>query len=466
MRIDHQARLRMPLAALSLGLVVALGPASMSAAEPVDPSAQALQEARNEVAAGVSAVADIEVQLAKQAAVRDSAQAAAATAGEAYLQADQARLDAADAATRAATLLATANAEMETSRRTLVAIALSASRSGGGMDEVAAFLSADGFDDVVERSTALSRIGVKADRAVQQFRASTLVAKALDARADTAAAAKTQTADDAKAALAAANAAQLDADAAIAAATAERDTLIVQLASARSTTAEIERARQDQIDADRAARASAAAQAARTALAPPSAPATPSSATSPAPAAPATAPPATAPPVTAPPATAPPVTAPPVTAPPVTAPPVVAPPVVAPPVVKPTPTGSSRGSAGQGAAAVAWAKGHLGLPYVWGATGPGSYDCSGFTQAAWGDAGLGLSRTSRQQYSASLKVSYNDLRPGDLVFWGSNSSDASSVYHVAMWAGNGQIVEASHPGVPTRLVAMRWANAMDFAGRP
>ncbi|QTE29780.1 C40 family peptidase [Pengzhenrongella sicca] len=456
MRFEPQARLRRPLAVLSLGLIVALGPAATSVADPVDPSQEALDSARSAVTAGVSAIADIEVQLAQQSVTRDTAYAAAAAAGEAYLQADQARQAAEAAATRAAELLAAANADTEASRRTLVAIALSAARSGSSMDGVAAFLSADGFDDVVERSTALSRMGAKADRAVQEFKASTLVANALSERADEAVAERERTANEAEAALATATTAQADADAAVAAATAQRESLIVQLAAARSTTAEIERARQDQIDADRAVRASAAAQAARTVVAVAASPAATPAASAPAAAQPAT-PAATAPAATAPGAPAP--------APAPAAPAPAAPaPVVAPPVS--VPSGSSRGSAAQGAAAVAWATGQLGLPYVWGATGPGSYDCSGFTSTAWRNAGLSIGRTSRQQYSASLKISYNDLRPGDLVFWGTNPGDPSTVYHVAMWAGNGQIVEAARPGVPTHVAPMRWASTMDFAGRP
>ena len=459
-----RVRTRASLSAVAVGLLIALGPATTSAADPADPSDQALQAARSAVLVGVSAVADIEVQLAQQSAARDAAEAKAAIAGEDYVRADQDRIDAASAATRAGVLLEAADAQMETSRRTLVAIALAAARSSGAIDGVQAFLSADGFDEVVARSTALSRMGAKADRAVQEFRASTLVADTLAVRAEAAVTESAATATAAQDALATANQAQSDADAAVVAAEVQRDALIVQLAAARSTTAEIERARQDQIDADRAARASAAAQAARTATPPPSgstrptatpvaAPvATPATPGSPAPAPNAT---STAPPVTAP-SPASPVTATP-TAPPVTAPPT---PTPAPP------TGSSRGSAGEGAAAVAWATGKLGLEYIWGATGPNAYDCSGLTSQAWSAAGVNITRTSRSQYDRVQKVSYNDLRPGDLIFWASDTSDASTIHHVALYAGGGQIIEASKPGVLSRQTAMRWASTMPYAGRP
>ena len=457
-----RVRTRASLSAVAVGLLIALGPATTSAADPADPSDQALQAARSAVLVGVSAVADIEVQLAQQSAARDAAEANAAIAGEDYVRAEQDRIDAASAATRAGVLLESANAQMETSRRTLVAIALAAARSSGAIDGVQAFLSADGFDEVVARSTALSRMGAKADRAVQEFRASTLVADTLAVRAEAAVTESAATATAAQDALATANQAQSDADAAVVAAEVQRDALIVQLAAARSTTAEIERARQDQIDADRAARASAAAQAARTATPPPSGSTRPTATPVAAPAAPGSSAPAPNAPPTTPPVTATPTT-PPVTAPP-TAPPVTATPTPTP--APTTPAGSSRGSAGQGAAAVAWATGKLGLEYIWGATGPNAYDCSGLTSQAWSAAGVNITRTSRSQYDRVQKISYNDLRPGDLIFWASDPSDARTIHHVALYAGGGQIIEASKPGVLSRQTAMRWASTMPYAGRP
>lgn len=400
----------MSLAAFGVGVLMALGPASTAGADqvgPVDPSDQALQAARSAVDASASAVAGIEVQLAQQSADRDVAYAAAAAAGEAYVRADSERQDAAVAAVQAAALLTSATAQMEASRRTLVAIALQAARSGGSMDGAQAFLSADGFDEVVQRSAVLSRMGGKADRAVQQFRAAKLVADTLKEQADQTAAERTTTADAAQSALGAANQAQTDAEAVVAAAQAQREVLIVALAAARSTTAQIERARQDQLDADLAARASAATQAARMAPAAGS-------------------------------------------------------------MTSGLGAGISRGTGEQGAAAVAWASTQLNLPYQWGATGPGSYDCSGLTMQAWRYAGRSIPRTSAGQYAQVRKISYGELRPGDLVFWGRDASNPSTVYHVAMWVGNGMIVESPKPGLFTRMTSMgyRWANTMAFAGRP
>lgn len=89
---------------------------------------------------------------------------------------------------------------------------------------------------------------------------------------------------------------------------------------------------------------------------------------------------------------------------------------------------------------LAFAKQELGKPYVWGATGPNSYDCSGFTQAAWRTAGLELPRTTYDQVEIGTKVAKSDLRPGDLIFF------YEDVTHVGIYVGGGQMIHASKPG--------------------
>jgi len=102
---------------------------------------------------------------------------------------------------------------------------------------------------------------------------------------------------------------------------------------------------------------------------------------------------------------------------------------------------------------------------VYGGTGPG-YDCSGLTSRAWSAAGVDITRTSRSQYQRVRKIPYDQLRPGDLIFYASNTSDPSTIRHVAMYTGNGMMIEARQPGSPVHEVAMRWADAMPYAGRP
>jgi cell wall-associated NlpC family hydrolase len=78
---------------------------------------------------------------------------------------------------------------------------------------------------------------------------------------------------------------------------------------------------------------------------------------------------------------------------------------------------------------------------------------------------VSLPRTSRSQYDAVEKISYSQLRPGDLVFYGSGSS-SSSIYHVAIYSGGGRMVEAPRAGVPLRETSLRMSGTMPFAGRP
>ncbi|MCQ4045535.1 NlpC/P60 family protein [Streptantibioticus rubrisoli] len=107
------------------------------------------------------------------------------------------------------------------------------------------------------------------------------------------------------------------------------------------------------------------------------------------------------------------------------------------------------------AQAVSFARAQLGKPYVWGATGPNSYDCSGLTQAAWSAAGVSLPRTTYSQINAGTHVPQGQLQPGDLVFF------YSSVSHVGIYIGGGQMIHAPHPGAPVRISPI---SEMPFAG--
>ncbi|MFG1808874.1 NlpC/P60 family protein [Streptomyces sp. NPDC049040] len=106
------------------------------------------------------------------------------------------------------------------------------------------------------------------------------------------------------------------------------------------------------------------------------------------------------------------------------------------------------------AQAVAFATRALGLPYVWGATGPHAYDCSGLTQAAWRSAGVSLPRTTYTQINAGTRVPRSQLQPGDLVFFYSGAS------HVGLYIGGGNMIHAPHPGSPVRVAPI---SEMPFA---
>ncbi|MFE0703718.1 NlpC/P60 family protein [Streptomyces sp. NPDC058872] len=110
---------------------------------------------------------------------------------------------------------------------------------------------------------------------------------------------------------------------------------------------------------------------------------------------------------------------------------------------------------GRAAEAIAFARAQLGKPYVWGATGPSAYDCSGLTQAAWRAAGISLPRTTYTQINAGQRVSRSQLAPGDLVFF------YSGISHVGLYIGGGQMIHAPRPGSPIRIAPI---DEMPFAG--
>jgi cell wall-associated NlpC family hydrolase len=108
----------------------------------------------------------------------------------------------------------------------------------------------------------------------------------------------------------------------------------------------------------------------------------------------------------------------------------------------------------------------LGLPYQWGAAGPASYDCSGLVMRAWERAGVQMPHSSRLQYQQVAKISYSELRPGDLVFFATNPSNPDTIHHVTMYIGGGQMIEAPFTGSTVRISPLRSTDAMPYAGRP
>ncbi|WP_030930253.1 C40 family peptidase [Streptomyces sp. NRRL S-646] len=107
------------------------------------------------------------------------------------------------------------------------------------------------------------------------------------------------------------------------------------------------------------------------------------------------------------------------------------------------------------AAALSYAYSKLGSPYVWGATGPDAFDCSGLVQAAYRSAGISLPRTTYAQIDAGRRVSRSELAPGDLVFF------YSGISHVGIYVGNGMMIHAPNPSAPVRIAPI---DEMPFAG--
>ena len=107
------------------------------------------------------------------------------------------------------------------------------------------------------------------------------------------------------------------------------------------------------------------------------------------------------------------------------------------------------------AIAIQFAYTQLGKPYVWGAEGDNFYDCSGLMQRAYKEAGVQLPRTSREQWYAGARVlDPGDLQPGDLVFGAKNLSDPSTIYHVGMYIGAGNMIVAPYSGAVVRIQPM------------
>ncbi|TPQ20445.1 C40 family peptidase [Streptomyces sporangiiformans] len=112
-----------------------------------------------------------------------------------------------------------------------------------------------------------------------------------------------------------------------------------------------------------------------------------------------------------------------------------------------------------GEAALRYAVGQIGKPYVWGAVGPDSFDCSGLTSRAWSQAGKLIPRTSQEQWARLRRVPLSSLRPGDLVIYFPEAT------HVALYLGNGMVVQAPRPGANVKVSPIA-ANPVLGAVRP
>jgi cell wall-associated NlpC family hydrolase len=112
---------------------------------------------------------------------------------------------------------------------------------------------------------------------------------------------------------------------------------------------------------------------------------------------------------------------------------------------------------GRAQTAINFALAQVGKPYVWGAAGPSSYDCSGLTMASYAAAGIHLPHSSLMQYNYGTHVSYGSLRPGDLVFF------YHPIGHVAMYIGHGMLVSAPQTGQDVMVVPLKYFMS-DYVG--
>ncbi|GLY08357.1 MULTISPECIES: C40 family peptidase [Actinoplanes] len=102
----------------------------------------------------------------------------------------------------------------------------------------------------------------------------------------------------------------------------------------------------------------------------------------------------------------------------------------------------------------------IGKPYVFGAEGPSSYDCSGLTKEAWGSVGVSLYHYTKTQWSTTKSVSRSELQPGDLIFYGSD------LHHVSIYVGGGMMVHAPHTGDYVRMAKIESPGSIAGYRRP
>jgi cell wall-associated NlpC family hydrolase len=416
-----------------IGLVVALG--GPAGADPTNPAQEQIDQARADEALAAASVTEIENLLDELQAKSEAAVAAAGLAAETYNAAAQ-ELDQAQQAANAA--LATAEqavTALNLAKGALARVAISASESTGGFAAVEPFLTANGIDQALRRAELIDIAGTASGRAATRLSVAQQLAQSAQARATQAVELRESLNLAAERAATAAERAAQSATAQEQAAQNERERLVTVLAAKRNTTkALVEAAEQARQEAENQAarrlaeeRQKAADKAARDAAS--SNPANEVTTDQPQPkdsSAPTPTPKKNKPtPAADPPA------------------------VVAP--------------SDAGLAAVEWARQQIGKPYKLGGTGPDTFDCSGLTSQAWlNGGGVAIPRTAAWQYAAATKVAFDQMRPGDLIFWGST---AESIYHVAMYTGDGNMIEAPRTGKNVQEIPIRWSGTYGYAGR-
>jgi cell wall-associated NlpC family hydrolase len=429
--------------AVSLAGTIALitVPAKADPKPPVIPSQSTVDAAKRAAAAKAAQVAAIEQQLASANDRLEELGRAAGRADEAYNGAvyrlQQAKTEAAAAATRAAKAQQTLDGE----RRQIGRFAAASYQGGGDLAKLGPLFSADGPQELLDSAGAAHSVSTAMQGSYLRYTAMQVVTNAFRMQADQAVAKVKAATDAAAAAKARAEAAEAAQTAAVASMGAERNKQISQLATLRNTSYRVAAQRQsglEELARERAAalaakkaaelrkriaareaaeRAKEAAHAAKQGpKTPKQGPKTPKQG------------PKTTP--------------------------------------KRKPDGGHESSGLGASAAIAFALAQLGDPYVWGATGPDSWDCSGLTMGAWAHAGVQLPHYSVAQYEQTKHISADELRPGDLIFWADDANDPSTIFHVAMYLGGGEMIHAPRTGKPVKLENVYYWQTPDFFGRP
>jgi len=400
-------------------------------------AAQAAEEATK------MSVAEIEVKLAEVNASAATATQNAQIAGEDLNEARIALAAATKTADQASADADAAEAAFEEGKQQIASVAQAAYRGGGGsLDAIAPYLDSDGLRSVEAKQAGINSFSSSAEARMQNVAALEQVAKVTRDAANAARDSQQAATDEVQARTDAANRAASDAQNQASIVAAQRDSYVRELAAKQNTTVDLINQREAALEAERQEAARVAAEQAAAALeaqrqaeaADAQAPAAPSSSdsgsswggdddyTPPAPS------------------------------------------YEEPSYEEPSYEAPSY-SYGGASTAIATAKTYLGVPYVWGGESYGGVDCSGLTMLAWGSAGVDLPHLSRAQYGYGTHVPIGSMAPGDLIFWSSNGTQ-SGIYHVAIYLGDGQMIEAPTFGVPVRITGVySWGSIMPYAVR-
>ncbi|MDO9589562.1 MAG: NlpC/P60 family protein [Microcella sp.] len=433
--------------ALVTALILALGVGTAGApdarAAPGAPTWDDVQQAKGDVEATeiaiariVEAAAGLEQQYA--ASVREALER-----GEA-LQIARLELDEADLSLRALERRRDAALERAAvTTRQAAQIVAQLSRAGGGDVTAALLTSGDDADDLLYRLGTMSALGTRADAGMQLAELDRNAAAALVDQADRARGEREQLAQTAQSAADDAARAAEQAERRVAQQEAALDELSAQLASLTGRSDVLERAYLDSLTSGGGAPNPAPSNPPPGQPAPSPSPSSPNPAPSPSSPAPSAPPSAPAPSPSAP-----------------------APSPSAPPVVS-----GPRPNTAAVATAIAFARAQLGKPYQYGAAGPNAWDCSGLTMMAYSAAGYaigghGATAQYRRAVVRGLTVPYSQALPGDLIFYSNGGSTGGTMYHVTIYVGGGQMIEAPSPGKPVRIVSVRSYDRVPVVARP
>ena len=404
------------------------------------PSEEEIAAAQAAEEAAKMSVAQIEVKLAEVNASAATAMQNAQIAGEDLNEANIALNEATATANQASADADAAEAAFQEGKQQIASVAQAAYRGGGGtLDALAPYFDSDGLRSVETKQAGISSFSSSAETKMQNVAALEQVAKVTRDAANTALANQKAATDEVQKRTDAANQAATAAQNESARVAAQRGAYVQELATKQNTTVELINEREAALEAERqeaariaAEQAAAAAEAQRqadaAAAAERAAAANASSSYnddgdddyS----------------------------------------------YSAPSYSYEEPSYSAPSYSGGGAdTAIATAKSYLGVPYVWGGESYGGVDCSGLTMLAWESVGVDLPHLSRAQYSYGTHVPIGSMEAGDLIFWSSNGTQ-SGIYHVAIYLGGGQMIEAPTFGVPVRITGVySWGSIMPYAVR-